>query len=186
MQPASKKQRVMQAADQSQLRPDQVKATSNIFGELKEDESESESEEDEEEEDEQDNHDDEEEEDEDEDDDHEGEPSKKRKKNDPEAFATAMQKILGAGLTQQNRKNPILARSIESKKLDLAAADAKLDIKARKQIAQERKAALDKNHKEQPNAAESEQAAARVIEKERALRKVAQRGVVRLGDRNGW
>jgi hypothetical protein len=188
MEPATKKVKVT-GEEQATLRPEQVKATSNIFGDLASDES-SASEEDValDEEEEEEIEEQEEEEDAAEDEDGEDETdaeddatsAKKRKKNDPEAFATAMQKILGAGLTVSNRKNPILARSVESKKLDEAAAEERLELKARKQIAHERKAALDKNHKEAPNAAETEAEAARVIEKERQLRKVAQRGVVRL------
>lgn len=105
--------------------------------------------------------------------------TKKRKKNDPADFALAMAKILGSGLTSNNRKNPILARSLESRKLDEAADDERLESKVRRQMTVEKKAKLDKNHNAKV-LGETDEEAARSIEKERAMRKVAQRGVVRL------
>ncbi|CCG82039.1 Predicted protein [Taphrina deformans PYCC 5710] len=105
--------------------------------------------------------------------------TKKRKKNDPTDFALAMQKILSSGLTSSNRKNPILARSLESKKLDDAAEDERLESKVRKQMTAEKRAKLDKNHNARV-IGETDDEMARSIEKERGMRKVAQRGVVRL------
>lgn len=103
---------------------------------------------------------------------------KRKKKNDPSDFANAMQKILSSGLTTTNRKNPILARSLESKKLDELADDERLELKVRKQMTAEKKAKLDKNHNSV--VVGEGDAAAEIIERERNMRKVAQRGVVRL------
>lgn len=104
---------------------------------------------------------------------------KRKKKTDPTDFATAMSKILGNSLTSTARKNPILARSIESKTLDSAALDEKLDLKVRKQMTAEKKAKLNRNHNASVVGTTDEEVA-RTIERERTLRKTAQRGVVKL------
>lgn len=102
-----------------------------------------------------------------------------KKKNDPNDFALAMQKILSAGLTTTNRKIPILARSLESRKLDEAAQDERLEQKVRKQLSAEKKAKLEKGHNSQV-LGDTDADVARTIEREREMRKIAQKGVVRL------
>lgn len=170
--------------DRSQLKPSEVTTTSNIFGEINdddleevvvedndesssdiapEDDFELEASSSEEEQDDEDT----------------AEPAKKRKKNDPDDFASAMSKILASGLSTSKRSNPILARSIESKKLDEATQDERLTTRVKKQINTEKRKALAKNHN--PTVVgETDEEQARIIERERQLRKVAQRGVVKL------
>lgn len=210
MEPATKKVRILAPSDtKAQLKPSQVTQLSNIFGNLpvapssgsednhsEEEEGDQAASDDESDENERDEYDinsqassDRGSDDEDDDEDAAGTidgrsdsaqtSTKKRKKNDPDDFAKAMSKILSSGLTSTNRKNPILARSIESKKLDEAAQDEKVTEKAKKQILAEKKAVLDKNHNAKV-VGETDEEQARIIERERQLRKVAQRGVVRL------
>lgn len=203
MTPAIKKVRIEDPQeDRSKLKPSQVTSTSNIFGpsidndddddgsnndenavedaEEESVESDSEAEIDDEFDVEAVSEDDnDEDEDGDDDDGSQVDRTKKRKKNDPADFALAMQKILSSGLTLSDRKNPILARSLESKKLDEAAEDERLETKVRKQMTAEKRLKLDKNHNARV-IGETDDEMARSIEKERAMRKVAQRGVVRL------
>ena len=178
--------------DTSQLKPSQVKSSSNIFGDINEEVSSEASDDiaedqliedddvDENELDEYEVSSSSEDEHVDEDDNKQIDDDKaRRKKNDPADFATAMSKILGSNLTSTNRKNPILARSLESKKLDEADADEKLTIKARRQLLAEKKERLEKNHNATViGTTDAEQA--EIIERERHLRKTAQRGVVKL------
>lgn len=210
MEPASKKIRIdKHLAERSQLKPSQVSQTSNIFGAIKSTPSASEdtdeaseeaietdseasgiveddefdvngqSSEEGELQDDPDGDDDDEDGEGDDSDVATSKAGKRKKKSDPKDFALAMQKILSAGLTSSNRKNPILARSLESKKLDEAAEDEKLEQKVRKQMTSEKKAKLEKSHNAKVMG-ETDEEVARTIERERLMRKTAQKGVVRL------
>ncbi|KAJ0158149.1 Ribosomal RNA-processing protein 15 [Colletotrichum tanaceti] len=116
-------------------------------------------------------------------DDDEGAPQKtKSKRNDPSAFSTSMSKILSTKLSNAKRADPVLARSAEAHQSAKAAVDLALESKARKQIRQQKKEALEKGRvrnvlvaPEMENLSTGE-----MIETERRLRKVAQRGVVKL------
>ncbi|KAL1934402.1 hypothetical protein VTP01DRAFT_6584 [Rhizomucor pusillus] len=96
------------------------------------------------------------------------ENEKRPKKNSSEAFATAINKILASNLKGNDKKQPILARS---KGTERRIADEKLEYKARKVLAAEKKANRERG---------------RIIpdfttyEYEKRLRKVATRGVVKL------
>ncbi|KAK2001029.1 Rrp15p-domain-containing protein [Colletotrichum falcatum] len=117
----------------------------------------------------------------------------KSKRNDPSAFATSMSKILATKLTTAKRADPVLARSAEAHESARAAVDLALEAKARKQLRQQKKEAMERGRVRnvlvaQPAAAEGEGApgttttttTADMVETERRLRKVAQRGVVKL------
>lgn len=179
MEPATKKVRIEEpTTGKTDLKPSQVTTTSNIFGTIDEDDSEEDAALDESMDDA--SEDDELDIDEVSSSEEEAiEPTTKRKKNDPEDFANAMSKILASGLSTAKRTNPILARSIESKRLDEATLDEKITEKAKRQLNAEKKLKLEKNHNGTVIGATDEEQA-RVIERERQLRKVAQRGVVRL------
>lgn len=204
MEPAVKRAKLDESIpERSRLKPSQVSQTSNIFGPIKSDDDESHDQASDEEGSEEEMEaesdasgleDDDDfgieagtsDDDEDEDQDSEAGPDtisqktgKTKKKNDPNDFALAMQKILSAGLTTSNRKNPILARSLESKKLDEAAKDERLEQKVRKQLTAEKRSKLEKSHNVKV-LGETDEKVARTIEKERIMRKVAQKGVVRL------
>ncbi|KAM0348007.1 hypothetical protein ACHAPU_004510 [Fusarium lateritium] len=139
------------------------------------------------EEDDDDDDDDEGSEDDDEDDD--GEPSGKRKKskrNDPNAFATSLSKILNTKLSTSKRSDPVLARSAAAHEASKAAVDSALESKARKQLREAKKRAFEKGRVKDvliattDNAGELETSTSEIMVTERRLRKVAQRGVVKL------
>lgn len=114
---------------------------------------------------------------------------KKRKRNDPEAFATSMSKILGSKLTTSKRSDPVLSRSATAIQTSKEIIDQALEKKARSKLRSEKREALDKgrvkdvlgastafdaaNGKDVPSVQET-------MELEKRLRKTAQRGVVKL------
>ncbi|TAQ89434.1 hypothetical protein B7494_g2243 [Chlorociboria aeruginascens] len=136
--------------------------------------------------------------DEEEDDDEDGHTNpnliRKRKRNDPEAFATSMSKILGSKLSTSKRSDPVLSRSATAMEASKEMSDLALEKKAKHKMREERKAALDKGRvKDVLGASTAFDAAngyadisgvqpsvAETMELERRLRKTAQRGVVKL------
>lgn len=135
---------------------------------------------------------DEEEEDDDDesDDDEEGVSTgrkKKSKRNDPNAFATSLSKILSTKLATSKRSDPVLARSAAAHEASKAAVDTALEAKARKQIRDTKKRAFEKGRVKDvliastnDTTGELETSTTEIMETERRLRKVAQRGVVKL------
>jgi hypothetical protein len=116
---------------------------------------------------------------------------KKRKRNDPEAFATSMSKILGSKLSTSKRNDPVLSRSATALQASKEITDLALEKKAKHKLREEKKAALDKGRvKDVLGASTAFDAAhgdgvpaastAEVMELEKRLRKTAQRGVVKL------
>ncbi|AAS54742.1 AGR252Cp [Eremothecium gossypii ATCC 10895] len=113
-------------------------------------------------------------------------PAKKRasmpKHSDgAEGFSSALTNILSSHLKAYDRSNPILARN--KKVLRQNEAD-KLELKAKKALLAEKKQRLAKTRKRDilPVAAADDDAELirATLEKERRLRKVAQKGVVKL------
>lgn len=106
-------------------------------------------------------------------------PKKKRKTGDgSQEFANAFNAIIGSKLKAHRRNDPIMARSKNvQKQLD----SAKLEAKAKKQLLAEKKALHDSHRVKNllPSANEPEKVRS-MIEDEKKLKKVAQRGVVRL------
>ena len=114
---------------------------------------------------------------------HTATPGKKRKRNDPDAFANSISKILNSKLSTAKRVDPVLARS----KVAIAASqellEAKLETKARHKLRAEKKAQLDRGRVKDILGVENTEedgSAAKVLEFERTLKKTAQRGVVKL------
>jgi fusion and transport protein UGO1 len=106
---------------------------------------------------------------------------KVRKRNDPEAFATSISKILNAKLTTTKRSEPILSRSKDAQTANKEIADNKLSEKARRQIVAERKAALEKGRvKDVLGLNDSTISTADTTAQEKALRRTAQKGVIKL------
>ncbi|KAL4722737.1 pre-60S ribosomal particles component [Fusarium chlamydosporum] len=128
--------------------------------------------------------------DDDEDEDMDGESTNKRKKskrNDPNAFATSLSKILSTKLSTSKRSDPVLARSAAAHEASKAAVDNALESKARKQLREQKKRAFEKGRVKDVLVAttnattgELETSTSEIMETERRLRKVAQRGVVKL------
>ncbi|KAF2125579.1 Rrp15p-domain-containing protein [Dothidotthia symphoricarpi CBS 119687] len=106
---------------------------------------------------------------------------KVRKRNDPEAFATSISKILNTKLTTTKRSEPILSRSKDAQIANKELADNKLSEKARKQIVAERKAAQEKGRvKDVLGLNDPAVSTAATTAKEKELRRTAQKGVIKL------
>ncbi|KAH7152170.1 Rrp15p-domain-containing protein [Dactylonectria estremocensis] len=112
---------------------------------------------------------------------------KKSKRNDPNAFATSLSKILSTKLSTSKRSDPVLARSAAAHEASKAAVDTALEAKARKQIREQKKRALEKGRVKDvliatavDTSGELETTTSEIMATERRLRKVAQRGVVKL------
>ncbi|KAK8001590.1 hypothetical protein PG991_013812 [Apiospora marii] len=111
----------------------------------------------------------------------------KSKRNDPGAFATSLSKILSTKLPTTRRADPVLSRSVDAHKAAQAITDTALEGKAKKLQRVQKLAALEKGRVRNVLVAsrneatgELEASTGQVMEKERQLRKVAQRGVVKL------
>ncbi|KAH7165918.1 Rrp15p-domain-containing protein [Dactylonectria macrodidyma] len=112
---------------------------------------------------------------------------KKSKRNDPNAFATSLSKILSTKLSTSKRSDPVLARSAAAHEASKAAVDTALEAKARKQIREQKKRAMEKGRVKDvliatavDTSGELETTTSEIMATERRLRKVAQRGVVKL------
>jgi fusion and transport protein UGO1 len=106
---------------------------------------------------------------------------KVRKRNDPEAFATSISRILNTKLTTTKRSEPILARSKDAQTANRELADSKLTEKARRQVVAERKAAQDKGRvKDVLGLNDPNVSTATTSAKEKELRRTAQKGVIKL------
>ncbi|EDU42542.1 Rrp15p domain containing protein [Pyrenophora tritici-repentis] len=106
---------------------------------------------------------------------------KVRKRNDPEAFANSISRILGSKLTTSKRSEPILSRSKDAATANRELADSKLTEKARRQVVAERKAAKDKGRvRDVLGLHDPDVSTAVTSAKEKELRRTAQKGVIKL------
>lgn len=106
---------------------------------------------------------------------------KVKKRNDPDAFATSMSKILNTKLTTSKRSEPILSRSKDAQQANKEMADNKLTEKARRQVVAERKAAKEKGRvKDVSGLNDPDVSTASTTVKEKELRRTAQKGVIKL------
>jgi fusion and transport protein UGO1 len=106
---------------------------------------------------------------------------KVRKRNDPEAFATSMSKILGTKLTSQKRSEPILSRSKTAQETNKSLADHKLTLKANRAVIAEKKAAQEKGRvKDVLGLQKADVSTAEIVAEEKRLRRTAQKGVIKL------
>lgn len=101
------------------------------------------------------------------------------KRNDPEAFSTSISKILSTKLSQSARKDPVLSRSKEAVDTSAALANERLEKKAKAKLRADRKEELERGRVRDVLGLSSGQAG-EVAEEEKRLRKIAQRGVVKL------
>ncbi|KAK4137767.1 Rrp15p-domain-containing protein [Trichocladium antarcticum] len=122
----------------------------------------------------------------------------KSKRNDPAAFATSISKMLASKLPVSKRADPIVARSTFAAERSRQAVDAQLEAKARKRLREQKRLAMEKGRvrdvlvasttrtlnvatgeiEEVPD--EGAGSTGQLMAAERRLRKVAQRGVVKL------
>jgi hypothetical protein len=116
---------------------------------------------------------------------------RKRKRNDPEAFATSMSKILGSKLSTSKRSDPVLSRSVDAITTSKEITEMALEKKAKHKLKEEKRAALEKGRVKDVLGASTAFDAANgkgeggpsvqeIMELEKRLRKTAQRGVVKL------
>lgn len=133
--------------------------------------------------------------------DEEGPRRKRSKRNDPTAFATSLSKILSTKLSTSRRADPVLARSADAQKASRQAVDSALESKAKRRIREAKRLAMEKGRVRDVLVASSgsgklniltgevemEEAEGKdgettgqILATERRLRKVAQRGVVKL------
>lgn len=108
-------------------------------------------------------------------------PMRKKKKvtdTGSESFASAFNAIVGSKLKAYDRKDPILARNKRTlKKLE----SGKLEAKAKRMMRAEKKEGLDRQRIKNLLPSADEPAKVReAIDKERRLKKTAQKGVVKL------
>ena len=104
------------------------------------------------------------------------------KRNDPNAFATSMAKILDSKLSTSKRADPVLARSQTALAASKEVTESKLEAKAKQKLRAEKKEALEKGRvrdvlglsDKSPVTAEA------VAQEEKRLKKIAQRGVIKL------
>ncbi|KAF2964203.1 hypothetical protein GQX73_g9378 [Xylaria multiplex] len=106
----------------------------------------------------------------------------KSKRNDPNAFATSLQKILSTKLSTSKRADAILSRSVEAKKAGQEIVDTALEAKARKLLRDQKLVALEKGRvKDVMTGDNSEEiSTGEILQTERRLRKTAHRGVIML------
>ncbi|KAF3771145.1 Rrp15p-domain-containing protein [Cryphonectria parasitica EP155] len=127
-----------------------------------------------------------------------GKRTGKSKRSDPAAFATSMSKILSTKLSSTRRADPVLARSAAAHEASRQAVDNALETKARKKMRDQKRLAMEKGRVRDVLVATNGifsninpvtgdvvadadgETTAGVLETERRLRKVAQRGVVQL------
>jgi hypothetical protein len=101
------------------------------------------------------------------------------KRNDPEAFSTSIAKILSTKLSQSARKDPVLSRSREAADTSTSLANERLEARAKAKMKAERREDLDRGRIKDVLGLNSGQAG-EIAEEEKRLRKVAQRGVIKL------
>ncbi|KAK2589581.1 pre-60S ribosomal particles component [Conoideocrella luteorostrata] len=111
----------------------------------------------------------------------------KSKRNDPNAFATSISKILNTKLSSSKRSDPVLSRSAAAHEASKAAVESALESKAKRHIKEQKKKASEKGRVKDvliatrdDHTGEAEASTAEILETEKKLRKVAQRGVVKL------
>lgn len=108
-------------------------------------------------------------------------PIKMRKRNDPDAFATSMSKILSSKLSTSKRTDPVLSRSKDAAAASKELNEARLEAKARGKLREEKKAALDRGRvKDVLGLENADTSTAEILEEEKRLKKTAQRGVIKL------
>jgi hypothetical protein len=105
----------------------------------------------------------------------------RKKRNDPNAFATSISKILDTKLSTSKRSDPVLSRSKSAAEANKTLADDKLEQKARAQIRAEKKLSSEKGRvRDTLGLRTPDVETGAIVELEKRLKKTAQRGVVKL------
>lgn len=111
----------------------------------------------------------------------EHQPPRKKvpKRNDPSAFSTSMSKILSTKLPTSARADPLLSRSKDASQAATHANNERLENHVRAKLRAERKEVMEKGRIKDVLGVESGQAG-ETADLEKRLRKVAQRGVIKM------
>ena len=105
------------------------------------------------------------------------------KADNPTAFASSMAGILGYKLTRTQRANPILARSADAKEADETLLDRKLEKKAKAELRRKEKKLNTKGGQSIDDDDDDPSANQKIVanqQREKELRKMAQKGVVKM------
>lgn len=107
-------------------------------------------------------------------------PRKKiSKRNDPAAFSTSMTKILSTKLPTSARADPLLSRSKEAAQASSELANEKLEARARAKLRADKKEELDRGRVRDVLGVDRGEAG-ETAGQEKRLKKIGQRGVVKL------
>lgn len=102
-------------------------------------------------------------------------------RNDPSVFASSISRILDSKLTTNQRTDPILSRSKAASTNAQEQAEAKLTAKAKRKMKEDKRSTLEKGRQRDLLGLDREDVeTGKVVEKEKDLRRTAQRGVVKL------
>ena len=101
------------------------------------------------------------------------------KRNDPEAFSTSISKILSTKLSQTARKDPLLSRSWEALQASKDIANERLEKRANAKLRADRQEDLERGRVKDVLGLTTGDAG-QIAEDEKRLRRVAQRGVIKL------
>ncbi|KAI0844580.1 Rrp15p-domain-containing protein [Daldinia vernicosa] len=110
----------------------------------------------------------------------------KSKRNDPDAFATSMSKILSTKLSTTRRADPVLSRSAEAHQAAKDAVETALEAKARRHLREQKRLAQEKGRVKDvlvgavDEDGKPETSTQEIQQTEKRLKKVAHRGVVML------
>ncbi|KAI1206860.1 Rrp15p-domain-containing protein [Annulohypoxylon truncatum] len=111
----------------------------------------------------------------------------KSKRNDPDAFATSMSKILSTKLSNTRRADPVLSRSAEAHQAAKDAVDSALEAKARRHMREQKRLAQEKGRVKDvlvgivdEETGVPETTTQEIQQTEKRLKKVAHRGVIML------
>lgn len=101
------------------------------------------------------------------------------KRNDPTAFSTSISKILSTKLPTSARADPVLSRSRAATQTTADIANDRLENRARAKLRADKREELDRGRIKDVLGVESG-IAGKTAEEEKRLKKIAQRGVVKL------
>lgn len=104
-----------------------------------------------------------------------------KKRHDPSAFAASISKILDSKLTADKRADPVLSRDRQAAENAKEMADSKLEARAKRKLKEEKKVSQDRGRvKDVMGLSTTEVSSGQIVEHEKELKKMAQRGVVKL------
>ena len=105
----------------------------------------------------------------------------KPKRKDPTAFATSISKILSSKLTTTQRNDPVLSRSKAASAASTALAESRVEAKAKRKLKEDKKSQKENGRVKDVLGLETPDVSTGAIaEEEKQLRRLAQRGVIKL------